>query len=1135
MQIGPLDLPDEVLTALEEKRLVIFAGAGVSIPPPASLPSFRGLVEDLIGRALLQDEEGQMDRVLGRAKEDKVPVHRLAAERLARPGSHFNSLHENLLTLFGSAAAARIVTTNFDLHFEEAIQAHTELAGIEVYTSPALPVGSSFTGLVHLHGALGRAPENLVLTDADFGRAYLTEGWAGRFVVDLFRDFMVLFVGYSYGDTVMSYLTRGLSPTFGPRRFALTETGQQEKWRLLGIQPIDYDPVDDHRALAEGLSQWASYERRGFLDWGQRLPAIVGRGSRALLPAEQGELEFCLKNPKRAKLFYQVAKDPSWLEWAEKNGRLQRLFSFEEDQESLRDLAYWFTEDPLGPCGQVALEIALKRVQPIGQMLAIQASWQVSKALRESGLGEEAQAQRASAWAALLIERTAPYTSTALLDDWLEYLSPQDHPQLSIQILAHLLQVQLIFRKNPALDPEDSLGLSLETSSVADDLSYRWEELRKHIGTLAWPLVPVITGIFETRWRWLATLVASTPSRDPWGWERPWVEPPTGEGSLEDNFHGREALPLLSIGKDVLDELVMRAPEQGVAVIELWLAASSPQLGQLGLYGLAKSSGWKPVKKLERLAAKHLPAKHPFKVEAFRVLRESYPSLSPLQRKRFLKLAERLYRKEANENQEELDSKRSAAYEWFNVLVWLDRAAPRDPLLKRAIETVHQSHSEFQSRDHPELDIGPVETGWIRPESALTSEEISHLSLVQWLEELEASKERKRRQFDFTDQVEGFLEETGRAATEYIDWGLSFTRSLLESDLFDHQVWPRILNAWRERSFRPNEWKKVLSVLDHPRLLAAQTGRVITVLLGRVNQKGPGATGPMLRSGLRLAEKLLPLAEKIPFTLHSESVDWLMQAINHPGGELAEYSTLATGELLSPSPQPGCGIPRTSKRLFDAIAGGTGTASAMGRVVLASNVHYFLWLDPHWTRANLLPLFDWDRDAIQAVQAWHGFLTRGRLGASILAELTSSAVQLASHLEELDGERKHYGEFVARAAFSIPDDPLDKAWFQAFLAKANDDDRMHFAWKLNEILKSLRSEQKAEIWRDWLKRYLKHRAQFPPLPKGKEFIGYVRWAVHLPQQLAELVDCLEALPGEGASTDRLFWRLQKDEFGRERP
>ena len=40
----------------------------------------------------------------------------------------------------------------------------------------------------------------MVLTDKDFGRAYLTEGWARRFIQDLFLKFTVLFVGYSHND-----------------------------------------------------------------------------------------------------------------------------------------------------------------------------------------------------------------------------------------------------------------------------------------------------------------------------------------------------------------------------------------------------------------------------------------------------------------------------------------------------------------------------------------------------------------------------------------------------------------------------------------------------------------------------------------------------------------------------------------------------------------------------------------------------------------------------------------------------------------------------------------------------------------------------------------------------------------------
>ena len=62
----------------------------------------------------------------------------------------------------------------------------------------------------------------MVLTDADFGRAYLTEGWARRFLVELFRQFTVLFVGYGHNDTVMNYLARALPESDVAKRFALT-------------------------------------------------------------------------------------------------------------------------------------------------------------------------------------------------------------------------------------------------------------------------------------------------------------------------------------------------------------------------------------------------------------------------------------------------------------------------------------------------------------------------------------------------------------------------------------------------------------------------------------------------------------------------------------------------------------------------------------------------------------------------------------------------------------------------------------------------------------------------------------------------------------------------------------------------
>ncbi len=851
----------------------------------------------------------------------------------------------------------------------------------------------------------------------------------------------------------------------------------------------------------------------------------MGREARALAPDEQGELEFCLRNPKRARLFYRHAKHPDWLEWAEQHGQLQSLFSFEGDQQPLWERALWFTEDPLGPRGKVALRIVLKSLRPVGGALSALACQQVHAALREREVVESPDAQTAAAWATVLIERTDANSPAADLGPWLVHLSPQDHPQLMIQILGHVLHCRPMSREGWSSAQDDGLGLSFVMRHSAGGLRYDWEQLRPRVGALAWPMVPVLTEVLESRWRRLVSLEATIPINDPWSWDRSWVEPPPGEADSPPTAgaarHDEKAGLLLDIGKAVLDHLEACAAEKAALVIELWLAASAPQLVQLGLYGLAKASRWKPGKKIEILVTEYLPAKLPFKVEVFRVLRDAYPRLSQRQRERFLKRAEKLYR---HKQQDEPDRDRSTIYEWFNVLVWLNRSAPEDPLLDRAIAAVHEIYPEFQPRDHPELDIQRAKWGYVRPKSHLTSEEIARLSLSQWYEELAAAGDR-------IEHARGFLEETARAASEHFEWGLSFARALLDSDDLEHRGWSRVLTAWGSRNFRPSEWARLLQIVDRPKLLAAQTSGVAALVRGRVEQSDPEPSLAMVCNWIGLAEKLLPHAEAIPFTILSDDVGWLEQAISHPGGQLAEILILSCGRLLGPNPQAGCGIPRPCRRPLEAMMVGRGVASAMGRVVLASRVHYFIGIDPTWARARLLPLFDWDRDTTQAVQAWHGFLVWGRLGAVLLEALTPAAVQLASHLEDLGRQRRQYGKLIATAAFHLPDDPIGKAWFQAFLDRANDADRAQFTIELARLLESLRPEQRAETWRDWLKRYLERRAQFPPWPEAEELAALFGWSVALPAHLAELVECLEALPGEGTRFDKmLLWKLERGEL-----
>ena len=279
MKIANIDFPKPLLNALRDGELVVFAGAGISMGEPACLPNFKTLADIIAqgtGKALQEGEP--IDRFLGRLQRDGVKVHGLAKEVLSPPGLKATDLHRNLLRLYSNTGQVRIVTTNFDLLFQQAAESVFNDSQPEVFRSPALPLGHQFNGIVHVHGAVSH-PGEMTITDADFGRAYLTESWARRFLVDLFRSFTVLFVGYSHDDTIMNYLARALPSGEADRRFALIgETnGDADRWRLLGIEPISYPQSDkhDYSALYEGVHRMAEHVRRNALGWQREIAAIA--------------------------------------------------------------------------------------------------------------------------------------------------------------------------------------------------------------------------------------------------------------------------------------------------------------------------------------------------------------------------------------------------------------------------------------------------------------------------------------------------------------------------------------------------------------------------------------------------------------------------------------------------------------------------------------------------------------------------------------------------------------------------------------------------------------------------------------------------------------------------------------------
>ena len=256
-----VDLPSEVVEAHSDGRLVFFVGAGASLDAPSSLPSFGKLARDLANAARVPfDETAAIDLFLG-SMPANFDTHGHAHRMISRSDSTFNPTHSEIVRVASAIGSARIVTTNFDDHLWSAAVAESVQID-DKWIGPALPLGDAFTGIVHLHGSVLRMPNELVLTDRDFGRAYLTDAWATRFLQKMFEEFTVLFVGYSHDDPIMRYLSLGLPSK--TRRYVLTHRPADDKWSHLGILPVGYPATDeDHGALLAALRAWDSRARMG--------------------------------------------------------------------------------------------------------------------------------------------------------------------------------------------------------------------------------------------------------------------------------------------------------------------------------------------------------------------------------------------------------------------------------------------------------------------------------------------------------------------------------------------------------------------------------------------------------------------------------------------------------------------------------------------------------------------------------------------------------------------------------------------------------------------------------------------------------------------------------------------------------
>ena len=350
---GPI-IPDALLRDRDAGRVVFVCGAGVSAP--AGMPTFVELtklvIEDIsppqgseITRALqnwINEDEGipveariPLDQIFNMLQNDygRDAIGKLVTKHLTvDDATTVRTIEHEIISKISSnqSGSPQIVTTNFDRLFEH-MSGGDALQLYQPPTFPDLLHDVPITGITYLHGRLpdrdGRSYD-YVLSSADFGRAYLAQGWATSFVRLLLNKYTVVLLGYQADDPPVKYLLQGLNTVQaeGRRQLYAFDRGHPEeierKWQDRGVTPIAYG--HNHSALWDSLEGWAARSADSGA-WRSSIVEMAQRGPTALQPHERGMVCHLLQTTTGAKLFAEASPSPpaEWLCVFDRNCRFE--------------------------------------------------------------------------------------------------------------------------------------------------------------------------------------------------------------------------------------------------------------------------------------------------------------------------------------------------------------------------------------------------------------------------------------------------------------------------------------------------------------------------------------------------------------------------------------------------------------------------------------------------------------------------------------------------------------------------------------------------------------------------------------------------------------------------------------------
>ena len=1115
---GP-DIPERLLQAHEDGRVVFFCGAGTSYP--AGLPGFSGLVKSLYA-GLGEEPNGvekaaiaaqQFDTAVGQLEGRIVGGRQTVRRQLAKTltpdmkAQNATATQEALLTLAKQREGRyRLITTNFDRLFEEVIEA--KMLSVATYEAPLLPVPKNrWDGLVYLHGLLAEDItagnlDRMVISSGDFGLAYLTERWAARFVSELFRNFTICFVGYSINDPVLRYMMDALAADrllgeSSPEMFAFggTKKGQEEiranEWRAKNVTPILYSEIENHSMLHKTLRSWADVYRDGVLgkerivmQYASTIPMastvqdnFVGRMLWAL----------CDKHALPAKRF--ADHDPlPLLDWLEPlmefrfaHGDLPR-FGVSPDVNEDKALKFSIIRRP-SPYAHSALMALVNNGSPANQWDKVMhetARWLVRHVhdpalilwiVKQGGhvhnqfgwmiskalVANPVSPMMSTLWRIVLSKRIrAGYTEYDLYD-WGERFHRYGMTTTMRLELRDILAPRVELREPFRMWDEDDAEDPATPSRIKDIVNWEITLGGDHVHS-------ALSNIIKTN-SWLEALPDVLPDATALLRDAMDLMRELGGADAQNDYSYIHQPSISSHAQN-------RAFHEWTFLIELvrdaWLetAARYPERARLAVMG------WETIqypifRRLALFAGAHAEAISADQSLDLLLADQSWWLWSVETQREAIRLLVSIAPKLDAIGMLELEE---------SILRGPPRSMFRDDL----------EHQDLQDTFNQMI--------WLRLAKAQEANARLSAQSMERLQAIAAQFPDLKLAVDEQDEFSSWMGNGNelitfvvapKTRTELVEWLQTDIDRWQEHDWRDRcrdhfgaastalmqlskegkwpvARWREALQAWSDEALSNRSWRFLAkTVNDAPDDVLEDLASSLTWWLRSLAKNFAGHENVFWR----LVTRILAIQKTVQFEPDNDPV---FRAINHPIGQVAEA---LFQRWYRDALQDGQGLKGEIKPLLTELCDTEISIFTHARVIIASNLIALFRVDPDWTLSCLIPLFEWDKSLQDTRAVWEGFLWSPRLYRPLQEVLKRAILTTAEHYDQLG---KHSGQYAAYLMFTAlePDTPFSKLELTKATRSLPADGLAEAARALVRALEGA-GDQQSEYWQNRVQPYIK--------------------------------------------------------------